>query len=347
MRINGTIMHKPMRYAVWNNKGGVGKSFLSFVLGTEAAQRNKNHHVVLVDMCPQANLSEIILGGNGNGAGRLEHLLGENDRKTIGGYFDSRIESPHKITGKEVEYRLRVSDYNTAMPTNLWLIVGDPSLEIQAQVISQIGSQTLPPDAWKKVHSWLADLITASTTQLGPDTMVFIDCNPSFAAYTELAMMAAERLIIPCSSDGSSARAINNVGALLYGIGNPAYKDVTFSAKAKAFGMSLPLIHSVLLNRSTQYNKKASKAFDAMFKEIQKRAEALKAADNSHFVPGAINFEEVPDNHSVAIVCSHLGRPLYSIIPGKYPVHDKEPMVNSLPLKRYKEAIDKLLHTIL
>ena len=24
-----------MRYAVWNNKGGVGKSFLSFVLATE------------------------------------------------------------------------------------------------------------------------------------------------------------------------------------------------------------------------------------------------------------------------------------------------------------------------
>jgi chromosome partitioning protein len=336
-----------MRYAVWNNKGGVGKSFLSFVLGTEAAHRNKNRQVVLVDICPQANLSEIVLGGNGAGAQTLEKLLAEKNRKTIGGYFDSRIASPHKATGDEVSYRLRASDYNASLATNLWLIVGDPSLEIQAQVISQIGGQTLPQDAWKNVHSWLLDLILASVKQLGPETLVFIDCNPSFAAYTELAMMASERLIIPCSSDGSSARAIDNVGALLYAIGNSTYTDVSFNAKAKTFGMPLPLIHSVLLNRSTQYSQKASKAFGAMFAEIQKRTETLKAADSSHFIPGATNFQEVPDNHSVAIVCSHLGKPLYDINPGKYQVHDTNPQVNSEPLDRYKKAVDALLGTIL
>ena len=80
-----------MRYAVWNNKGGVGKSFLSFVLATEISH-TRNIPVVLVDMCPQANLSEIVLGGNGIGSGRLEKLIQE--RKTIGGYFDSRINSP-------------------------------------------------------------------------------------------------------------------------------------------------------------------------------------------------------------------------------------------------------------
>jgi len=335
-----------MRYAVWNNKGGVGKSFLSFVLGTEAAHRNHNRQVVLVDMCPQANLSEIVLGGNGHGAKTLEHLLGEKDRKTIGGYFDSRIASPHKTTGNEVQYRLRASDYNKNLPTNLWLIAGDPSLEIQAQVISQISGQTLPQDAWKNVHSWLLDLTLASVSQLGPETMVFIDCNPSFAAYTELAMMASERLIVPCSSDGSSARAIDNVGALLYAIGNSSYKEVTFNAKAKLFGMPLPLVHSVLLNRSTQYSQKASKAFGAMFTEIQKRTETLRAADPTRFVPGAINFQEVPDNHSVAIVCSHLGKPLYDIAPGKYQVHDTNPQVNPEPLDRYKEAVDKLLHDV-
>lgn len=53
-----------MRYAVWNNKGGVGKSFLSFILGSEIVVRNPDEHVILVDTCPQANLSEIVLGGN-------------------------------------------------------------------------------------------------------------------------------------------------------------------------------------------------------------------------------------------------------------------------------------------
>ncbi|HCU24926.1 MAG TPA: ATPase, partial [Deltaproteobacteria bacterium] len=65
-----------------------------------------------------------------------------------------------------------------------------------------------------------------------------------------------------------SARAIDNIGALLFGLeGTTQYRDVGFHSKAKHFGMPLPIIHSVLLNRSTQYNQKASKAFGAMFEE--------------------------------------------------------------------------------
>lgn len=338
-----------MRYAVWNNKGGVGKSFLSFVLGTETAHRHPEHTVVLVDMCPQANLSEIVLGGNGKGAENLSKILSAKKRKTIGGYFDRRIDSPQKKTDDEESFLIRGSDYNAHLPKNLFLIAGDPSLELQAQVISQIGGQTLPQESWKNVRNWLKDIVTECIKHLGGDdsVTVFIDCNPSFAAYTELAMMAAERLIIPCSSDGSSARAIDNVGSLLYGIGiNNAYGEVDFKAKADKFKMPLPKIHSVLLNRSTQYNKKASKAFGAMFAEIKKRTKKMQKADGSRFVDGKAIFQEVPDNHSVAIVCSHRGSPLYKITPGHYRVHDTNPQVNDEPLDRYKQAVDELLAVV-
>lgn len=338
-----------MRYAVWNNKGGVGKSFLSFVLGTEVAHRNSQGKVILVDMCPEANLSEIVLGGNGSGAEKLQGLLRGKDRKTVGGYFDARIDSPQRKTGSEPEYLLKADKFNKNMPSNLYLIAGDPSLELQAQVVSQIGGQTLPQESWKNVRNWLKDLVLACIGKLGTnDTVsVFIDCNPSFAAYTELAMMASERLLIPCSSDGSSARAIDNVGALLYGIGvSGAYSEVDFKAKAKKFDMPIPVIHSVLLNRSTLYNKKASKAFGAMFDEIKKRTRKLQKTDPSRFSPGIVNFQVVPDNHSVAIVCSHLGKPLYSIRPGHYKVHDTNPQINDEPLDRYKEAVDNVLGSI-
>ncbi|MGB8799244.1 MAG: hypothetical protein WCC97_01045 [Candidatus Acidiferrales bacterium] len=335
-----------MRYAVWNNKGGVGKSFLSFVLGTEVAHARPDTSVILVDMCPQANLSEIVLGGNGEGARQLQKLIRNKRRRTIGGYFDSRIASPHKTTGDEDSYLLRARDFNENVPRNVWLLCGDPSLEIQAQVISQISGQTLPADAWKNVHNWLADLVSACVAKTKGDVNVFIDCNPSFSAYTELSMAASERLIIPCSSDGSSARAIDNVGALLYGIGESPYGDVNFKAKAEKFGLELPLVHSILLNRSTLYSAKASKAFRAMFDEIKKRVKSLKKANPARFVDGDINFKVVPDNHSVAIVCSHLGKPLYSIQKGKYKVHDTHPQVNNEPLDRYKEAVASLVQDI-
>lgn len=64
-----------MRYAVWNNKGGVGKSFLSFELATEFAKANPDRQIVIADMCPQANLSEIVLGRNGTGAKVLGKLI--------------------------------------------------------------------------------------------------------------------------------------------------------------------------------------------------------------------------------------------------------------------------------
>jgi chromosome partitioning protein len=168
----------------------------------------------------------------------------------------------------------------------------------------------------------------------------FVDCNPSFSAYTELSMVAADALIVPCSSDGSSARAIDNVGSLLYGIMTGAdYGAANFSGRAKQFSIKLPDVHSVVLNRSTQYNKKASKAFGAMFDEIKHRVENLKEAAPEHFAKDGPYFEDVPDSHSVAIVCSHHGIPLYALRPGRYTVHDTEPQVNSEPLNRYKTAV--------
>lgn len=337
-----------MRYAVWNNKGGVGKTFLSFVLATETAARNPNQVVLLADMCPQANLSEILLGGNGNGVKNLEHILNKPSRKTIGGYFDERISSPHQLTGGESEYLLMARDFNSHLPPNLYFLCGDPSLEIQSQVISQIGGQTLPENTWKNVHNWLLDLINACSRKMATvESTVFIDCNPSFSPYTELAMIAAERLIIPCSSDGSSARAIDNIGSLLYGAGNKgSYKEANFDVKAKKFGLSLPVIHSVVLNRSTLYRKNASKAFNAMFEEIKRRAENLKQETPQSFVTGDLKFNVIPDNHSVAIVCSHLGKPLNMITPGEYSVHDASPQINSDSLNRYKEAVASFIASL-
>jgi chromosome partitioning protein len=338
-----------MKYGIWNNKGGVGKTFLSFILGAEYANLHPEKKVILVDMCPQANLSEIVLGGNGEGNESLTNILSKaENRKTIGGYLDSRISSPHQITGDETSFLIHIDDYNKTLPNNLFLICGDPSLEIQAQVISQIGGQTLPVNSWENVRNWLNDLIKACSRKLGHENVVvLIDCNPSFSAYTELAMIACDRLIIPCSSDGSSARAINNIASLLYGINiSDNYKPVNFSSKTEQFGLSLPLIHAVILNRSTQYSQKASKAFSAMLEAIKNNVEEFKRKNPSNFVNGNAVFDEMPDSHSVAIVCSHHGKPLYDVKPGKYQVHDTNPQVNPGPLNRYKEAVERLLNTL-
>jgi cellulose biosynthesis protein BcsQ len=335
-----------MRYAIWNNKGGVGKSFMTFVTACEYARQHPDTVVVIVDMCPQANVTEVVLGGNGRGAIELEKILASKQRKTIGGYFDERISSPHKITGNETSYMLKGDAYNKNLDPNVYLISGDPSLEIQAEAINQIAGQTLPADSWGKVHQWLRDLLLAIGKQ-HEKIIFFIDCNPSFSAYTEIAILAAERLIVPCSADGSSARAISNIGQLVYGINVPAaYAAVSFNKRAKKFALKLPTIHTIPLNRSTQYEQKASKAFSAMYDAIRTRATNLFKADATIFSQPQAVFLDIPDAHSVSVVTSHLGLPLHKIKLGKYKIHSRDTQVPKESLKRYKTAFNKLVARI-
>ena len=330
-----------MVYCVWNNKGGVGKSFLSFTLSSAYAEKHKDKKIIVVDMCPQANLSEILLGGNGSGETALADLI--KNRKTIGGYFDERIKNPHAMTGNETSYLIQVSKYNKEIPSNLHLIAGDPSLELQAQVINQISSQTLPSESWKNVHLWLKDIIHAVSSHLG-NAITFVDCNPSFSAYTELSILASTNLIVPCTSDGSSARAINNLFSLIYGVGQSSnnYNKVGFSYQCKKFDLKQPILEAVLLNRSTQYERKASKAFGAVMTEIKTRVNEIKS-EQTHLFSGSFDYHDIPDAHSAAIVSSHSGKPIHRIKAGIHNVHNTKPQVNKENLDRYTESINKFV----
>ena len=114
-----------------------------------------------------------------------------------------------------------------------------------------------------------------------------------------------------------------------------------FAAKIDETGLSAPSIGMVILNRSTQYNQKASKAFGAMFEEIRKRTRLL--LEHEPRARGtrisADPFYDIPDTHSVAIVSSHFGLPIRLLEVKKYKVFDETPQVNPGPLDRYREAI--------
>ncbi|HCU24116.1 MAG TPA: ATPase, partial [Deltaproteobacteria bacterium] len=44
----------------------------------------------------------------------LEDIIAK--RRTIGGYFDKRITSPHQIIGSETDYLFQAHDFNPDMP---------------------------------------------------------------------------------------------------------------------------------------------------------------------------------------------------------------------------------------
>lgn len=116
-------MTQNKKYLLWNNKGGVGKTFLSYTLAVEYAIRNPDEDVVLVDACPQTNVSEIVLGGNGLGAENVNQLT--NSGLTIAGYIKERFtKGQQERIGTEANFFVQAATYNQKMPENLYLLCG-------------------------------------------------------------------------------------------------------------------------------------------------------------------------------------------------------------------------------
>jgi len=57
------------------------------------------------------------------------------------------------------------------------------------------------------VIDWLNDFLAPIAEEYDA---IFLDCNPSFSIYTQIALAAAERLVLPVMADDSSRRAVQN-----------------------------------------------------------------------------------------------------------------------------------------
>ena len=145
-------------YAIWNNKGGVGKSYLTFQLACEYARVHPTERVLVVDFCPQANSSGMLLGGMEAGEAVLGVLSSQTPPRTISGYIEDRITSPYLDPHTGLNYVTSVSSRNQHVPPNVDLVAGDEQLEIQASRVLA-ATNPGPPDAWRAVHTWASDLI--------------------------------------------------------------------------------------------------------------------------------------------------------------------------------------------
>lgn len=305
------------RYALWNNKGGVGKSFLTFALACEYAIEHPDEEVLVLDLCPQANLTEMFLGGKEQAATALNMLYGEKPRRSVGGYFEARLTSPFINLQSIQEFLFRPSTLNPSIPSNILLVAGDNLLELLAEAIRSVAQLALPNDAWARVMRWLGDLVRAfADASVASDVTTFVDCNPSFSIYTQVALCSAEHLLVPFTADDSSRRGIENVFALLYGMASSelqGYAKLSFSKRATDDGLDLPRLHTFVSNRATMYRGKPSSAFEAKSAPIRTVVEQALVGGKRHFVShkaAADLFIEVPDYHSVAVVATSEGCPL-------------------------------------
>ena len=308
------------RVIFWNNKGGTGKTTLAFQILNEYAYQNKGKKILVIDVCPQANLSELLLGGlNQGGSNVLLMRQGANPRATIGGYFQMRLPAPYSAPSfNPRDYLTKPNQYNQYIEDNIDLLCGDAMLELQSNAISTLANNQIPgTNTWVSIINWLNDFIQPIEDAYD---IVFLDANPSFSMYTQIALAASTKVVLPVMADDSSRRAIQNAFSLIYGLKLPSeiYSKYAFAEKLKEVNMPLPKVYMILKNRLTQYMGAAS-AYATVLQQIDKDMLSLLEAypnifDFLHIDDGIIN---VRDFQTTGVVSSARGCPLQKLRAGR------------------------------
>lgn len=349
-------------YAVWNNKGGVGKSTITYHLASRYAELHPEKKVLVIDLCPQSNVSMMLLGGGTDGEDAVLSMCTEATPRTVVGYLSTVIASGAGASSPDpFNFIVPVASFNANMPENLYLLCGDGNLEPMAPaIVGAAAAPALIPSVkpWLWVHTIFRRLIEELEDELSDEWLVLIDTNPSFSIYTELAISAADRLLTPVNADDSSRVAVNAMFILLHGQvpPHPIYGSWTFAAKAEEHGLRIPQIHGIIPNRLTQ-NLGPATAFGAL---SDASAATLFTAYQAH--PGYFTDRRRPpltikgfkssfthplrDFNTAGIVACHLGVPLSRLEGGHHMVHTSEVQINRERVKECLDAVDSVVKVL-
>ncbi|MEH2368396.1 ParA family protein [Nostoc sp.] len=347
---------KNKSYVMWNNKGGVGKSTITFHVASVYAENNPDRDVVVIDMCPQANVSMMLMGGGKEAEEHLQGLITRVTPQTVVGYItDSIIKSD---TTDLTKYIIDLHEVNPNLPENMYLLSGDGNLELIAPLLSERADATPLSQSdkpWESVHSIIKNLTERQVSDK-PCTY-FIDTNPSFSVYTQIAILSGEYLLVPINADDSSIFAITGLFNLIWGTENkhPVYGNYTFSSKVDNFKIERPKIALLLGNRFTQ-QKGAAHAFKAlsneaikkMYDEYCKNPDRFIDIDSNSSIDSQETFEalysaELRDFNSAGVVAANQGIPLSKMDKNIYYVYKERIQVAKEQRELCRKTIENLV----
>ena len=352
-------------FAVWNNKGGVGKSTITFHLSSRYAETHPDEDVLVIDMCPQANVSMMLLGGGSTGEQTVLSYCTQQTPTTVVGYISQELTNAQgTVSLIPSNYYIRVNRHNNNMPNNLYLLCGDGNLEPIASAI--FGYSNMPPivpgdEPWVRVHNIIRKFIglfAAERENVNRNITVFIDTNPAFGVYTELAIAAADELICPVNADDSSRTATNAMMILLHGSNppHPVYGSWTFAAKAHQYNIPLPKIHLIVGNRFTQYSGAAT-AFKAMSDATAQQLYGIYQQNPHYFTPSTRQINSVRDfrdEYSVSlrdfntsgVVAAHEGNLLSRMNSGAHNVYGQSVTLDVRRINDCLQAVNEVINKL-
>jgi len=184
--------------ALFNNKGGVGKTSLVYHLAWMFSELGVS--TLAVDLDPQANLTSMFLDED-----RLLEIWDSADGKTI---FESLrpmmertgdIEQPHVVN---IEKKLN-------------LLPGNLSLSRFEDLLSENWPKCLAgdPGAFRVITAFYRMILKAC--EASSAELVLIDVGPNLGAINRSALIAAENVLVPLAPDLFSMQGLKNLGPSL------------------------------------------------------------------------------------------------------------------------------------
>jgi cellulose biosynthesis protein BcsQ len=207
--------------ALFNNKGGVGKTTLAYHLA-HMLQR-MGHQVLAVDLDPQANLTAQFLDEE-----ELAMLWGEPEDTTSSAPrpFDLDARTPRTTSrsgtmATAIEPIMEgIGDVELFEPVTiedgLWLLPGDVELSVFEDRLSAAWPNSfLGKDvAALRTTTALHRVIENGARAVGAE-IVLIDVGPNLGAINRASLLSADTVLMPLAADLFSLRGLRNLGPTL------------------------------------------------------------------------------------------------------------------------------------
>jgi cellulose biosynthesis protein BcsQ len=189
------------KIALFNHKGGVGKTTLTINLADALAEAGRT--VLVVDADPQCNVTSFFLSESD-----LERLLGDSDDDGSGETLWSAVKPV--VEGRGGIHRIPV--LGPLIDRTVYLLPGDVLLAEYEEVL---------PEAWTEcfarrtrgydVTTALAQVVDATATDVGADICLY-DVGPNVGALNRSVLLDCDYFITPVGADLFSLRALSTVG---------------------------------------------------------------------------------------------------------------------------------------
>jgi cellulose biosynthesis protein BcsQ len=209
--------------AIFNNKGGVGKSTLTFHIGSALADLGKK--TLLLDLDPQSNLTLF-----GLQAEQLDELWSAEEA-FVNDFEKARASSTEGALNllcqgaRSIHFRLKATEDGTGelshvppplqLRENLHLVPGRLSLHMYEEVIASRWSDAYRGDPLAiRTITRIRKLCAELTARYGYD-YILVDTSPSLGILNKVLISTVDGFVIPCMPDVFSLYGIRNIGHAL------------------------------------------------------------------------------------------------------------------------------------